>query len=129
MQLGGGVCGSPCRSPYFEPLIIAYILCSIINGIGGSLLALRYFPKRGSDSGLSKKTILGQIDFVGAFLSIAGLTLLSVSRSSNLLVGKVYADANDSLAALRLQSDPAGRVRHLNGAPWVGLKYLRGPNL
>jgi hypothetical protein len=22
-----------------------------------------------------------------------------------------------------------GRVRQLNGAPWVGLKYLRGPDL
>jgi hypothetical protein len=34
-------------------------------------------------------------------LCIAGLTLLSVSRRNNILVGKVYADTNDSLVALQ----------------------------
>jgi hypothetical protein len=73
----------------FESFINTHILCSIINGTGGSVLAFTYFPKRGSDSGLSKKEILGRIDYVGGFLSIAGLTLLLVICCSNVLVGEV----------------------------------------
>lgn len=67
-----------------QPFMSAYILCSIVNGSGGILLALTYFPKRGSVSGLSKKEILGQIDYVGAFLSVVGITLLSVFYHCNL---------------------------------------------
>jgi hypothetical protein len=84
MQPGDGVCGSHCKSLNFEPFMKAYMLCSIVNGTGGILLALTYFPKRGSNSGLSKET-LGQIDYVGAFLSIVGLTLLSVFCRNNLV--------------------------------------------
>jgi hypothetical protein len=71
----------------FESFINAHILYSIINGMGGSGLALTYFPRRGSDSGLSKKETLGRIDYVGGFLSISGLTLLWVICFSNVLVG------------------------------------------
>jgi hypothetical protein len=76
-------------SLHFRPFINAYIPCSIVNGTGGILLALTYFPKRGSDSGSSKKEILGRVDYTGAILSIAGLTLLSVFCYSNVLVDKV----------------------------------------
>jgi hypothetical protein len=92
MQPGDGVCGSHCKSLHFETFINAYSLCSIINGVGGILLALTYFPKQGSNH--SKKAILGQIDYVGAFLSISGLTLLSVFCHSSIRVEDVYADAN-----------------------------------
>jgi hypothetical protein len=84
MQPGDGVYGSHCKSLHFEPFLNTYILCSIVNGTGGILLALTYFPKGGSDSGLSKIEILGHIDYVGAFLSFVGLTLLSVFCRSNL---------------------------------------------
>jgi hypothetical protein len=73
-------------SLYFNLLINTYIPCSIVNGTGGILLALTYFPKRGSDSDLSKTEILERVDYVGAVLSIAGLTLLSVFCYNNILL-------------------------------------------
>ncbi|KAH8706051.1 putative major facilitator superfamily transporter [Talaromyces proteolyticus] len=54
----------------------------IVNGTGGIFLALTYFPKRVSQSRLSKKEILGQVDYIGAFLSIVGLTLSLVALQS-----------------------------------------------
>jgi hypothetical protein len=85
MQPGDGVHGSPCKSQHFEPIINTHILYSIVNGTGGILLAITYFPKRGSELSQSKKEIIGQIDYVGAFLSIVGLTLLSVLRPRYLI--------------------------------------------
>jgi hypothetical protein len=72
-----------------ESFINTHILFSVINGIGGIFLAFTYFPKRGSDSSLSKKEILERIDYVGAFLSIAGLTLLLELSRRNPLVEEV----------------------------------------
>jgi hypothetical protein len=108
MQPGDGVYGSHCKSLHFESFMKTYVLCSSVNGTGGILLALTYFPKRGSESGLTKKKILGQIDYVGAFLSIVGLTLLSVfCRSLKTFHGYLIfhrgslADIKNSLVALQ----------------------------
>jgi hypothetical protein len=52
------------------------LLAGIWNGLGLICTVFFYFPpKRENSQGLSKKEIISRIDFVGGFLSIAGLIL------------------------------------------------------
>ena len=52
------------------------IIICIWNGIGFFLTAAFYFPPpRVNAMGKSKRQILGEIDYIGGFLSIAGLVL------------------------------------------------------
>jgi len=49
---------------------------SAINGIAFVGVLLTYFPKRIRPIGITKMDVLKKIDYVGAVLSITGLTLL-----------------------------------------------------
>jgi hypothetical protein len=52
------------------------LICGIWAAIGTLLVAFFYFPPpRVNSTGLSNKEILGQIDWMGGFLSISGLVL------------------------------------------------------
>lgn len=52
------------------------LICGVWAAIGTLLVALFYFPPpRVNSTGLSNKEILGQIDWLGGFLSISGLVL------------------------------------------------------
>lgn len=52
------------------------LLCGIWASIGFFLTLFFYFPPpRVNSMGLSRKEIIGQIDFVGGFLSISGMIL------------------------------------------------------
>ncbi|MCJ1405015.1 hypothetical protein MMC11_008241 [Xylographa trunciseda] len=54
------------------------LLCGIWAAIGLVMTAIFYFPPpRVNSSGLSKKEIISQIDFVGGFLSIVGMLLFT----------------------------------------------------
>ncbi|KAF3769471.1 putative MFS drug efflux pump [Cryphonectria parasitica EP155] len=72
-----------CLSALYAQLIAAYsswryvgLLCALWNLVGLVMTALFYFPPpRTNPNGLSRREILGQIDFVGGFLSVSGLIL------------------------------------------------------
>jgi len=52
------------------------LLCGVWAAIGTIMTAIFYFPPpRVNSSGLTKKEMIGQIDFVGGFLSVAGMIL------------------------------------------------------
>lgn len=52
------------------------VLCGIWAAVGWIMTAIFYFPPpRINSAGLTKKEIIGQIDFVGGFFSIVGLIL------------------------------------------------------
>ncbi|MCJ1390035.1 hypothetical protein MMC18_002893 [Xylographa bjoerkii] len=54
------------------------LLCGIWAAVGLVMTAIFYFPPpRVNSSGLSKKEIISQIDFVGGFLSIVGMLLFT----------------------------------------------------
>ncbi|MCJ1284543.1 hypothetical protein MMC26_003876 [Xylographa opegraphella] len=54
------------------------LLCGIWAAVGLLMTAIFYFPPpRVNSSGLSRKEIIGQIDFVGGFLSIVGMLLFT----------------------------------------------------
>jgi predicted MFS family arabinose efflux permease len=54
------------------------VLCGVWAAIGLFLTLFFYFPPpRVNSSGLSKREIIGQIDFVGGFLSIVGMLLFT----------------------------------------------------
>ncbi|KAK6400074.1 hypothetical protein LTR95_019355 [Oleoguttula sp. CCFEE 5521] len=72
-----------CPSVLWGQLIAAHgswryigLLCGTWAGIGLIMTAVFYFPPpRVNSSGLSRKEILTQIDYIGGFLSIAGMLL------------------------------------------------------
>ncbi|OQN97080.1 hypothetical protein B0A48_16884 [Cryoendolithus antarcticus] len=72
-----------CPSVLWAQLIAAHgswryigLLCGVWAGIGLVMTAVFYFPPpRVNSSGLSRNEILAQIDYVGGFLSIAGMLL------------------------------------------------------
>ncbi|TVY81273.1 Trichothecene efflux pump TRI12 [Lachnellula suecica] len=72
-----------CPSVLWGQLIAAHagwrwcgLLCGLWTSIGFFLTLIFYFPPpRVNSMGLSRKQILGQIDFVGGFLSISGMIL------------------------------------------------------
>ncbi|PSR79883.1 major facilitator superfamily domain-containing protein, partial [Coniella lustricola] len=72
-----------CLSALYAQLIAAYaswryvgLLCALWNLVGLVMTAIFYFPPpRTNPSGLSRRAILQQIDFVGGFLSTSGLIL------------------------------------------------------
>lgn len=74
---GDGECGYLCR---YTPLQYQDSLtCGrAVNGIAFVGIFLTYFPKRVRPMGLSKMDIVKSIDYIGAVLSITGLTLLLV---------------------------------------------------
>ncbi|MCJ1314797.1 hypothetical protein MMC15_000109 [Xylographa vitiligo] len=54
------------------------LLCGIWAAVGLVMTAIFYFPPpRVNSSGLSRKEIIGQIDFVGGFLSVVGMLLFT----------------------------------------------------
>ena len=54
------------------------LLCGIWAAVGLVMTAIFYFPPpRVNSSGLSRKEIIGQIDFVGGFLSVVGVLLFT----------------------------------------------------
>lgn len=72
-----------CPSVLWGQLIAYYstwrwigLVCGIWNFIGLLMTAIFYFPPpRVNSTGLSRKQILQQIDYVGGFLSVAGMIL------------------------------------------------------
>ncbi|KAI9760948.1 MAG: hypothetical protein M4579_001324 [Chaenotheca gracillima] len=72
-----------CPSVLWAQLIAAHagwrycgLLCGIWAFVGLVMTAIFYFPPpRPNSQGLSKKQVLSQIDFIGGFLSIAGMLL------------------------------------------------------
>jgi len=75
---GDGAIGSPCKVLNFVAMtILTDNLNSIYNGVAFIGMVFTYFPKRltAVDRG-SKMATLKQIDYIGAFLSITGITLL-----------------------------------------------------
>lgn len=74
-----------CLSALYAQLIAAYsswryvgLFCALWNAVGLFMTAAFYFPPpRVDPRNLTKREILGQIDIVGGFLSIAGLILFS----------------------------------------------------
>jgi len=72
-----------CPSVLWAQLIAHYstwryigLVCGVWAMIGLVLVAFFYFPPpRVNSEGLSRKELIGQIDFVGGFLSIAGMLL------------------------------------------------------
>jgi hypothetical protein len=72
-----------CPSVLWGQLIAAHagwrwcgLLCGLWASIGFFLTLIFYFPPpRVNSSGLSRKQIVAQIDFVGGFLSISGMIL------------------------------------------------------
>jgi len=66
------------------------LLCAVWAFIGTVMTAVFYFPPpRVNSSGLSKKEMLGQVDWVGGLLSISGMILfmagMQVSASRTLI--------------------------------------------
>ena len=79
MQHGGGVCGSVCELSTWSrlPARNLLILPRIYNGVFLTGIAIFYFPQsRSRGHGHQVSAVWKNIDYVGAFLSIAGLTLL-----------------------------------------------------
>lgn len=72
-----------CPSVLWAQLIAAHsnwryvgLFCGLWAFVGLVMTAIFYFPPpRVNSSGLSRKEIISQIDFVGGFLSIVGLIL------------------------------------------------------
>ena len=72
-----------CPSVLWGQLIAAYstwryvgLLCGVWNTIGLIMTAVFYFPPpRVNSTGLSRKQILEQIDYVGGLLSVFGMIL------------------------------------------------------
>lgn len=61
-------------------------LCGAYNAFGLLMTILFYHPPpRVNSQGLTKKEVLAQIDFVGGFLSIAGMLLFMAGELSPLL--------------------------------------------
>ena len=56
-------------------------LCGAWAAVGFIMTAIFYFPPpRVNSQGLTKKEILGQIDYVGGFLSISGMLLFMAGK-------------------------------------------------
>lgn len=56
------------------------LLCALWNFVGLAMTAAFYFPPPRIDpDGLSRREIMGRIDYVGGFLSVSGLILFSKS--------------------------------------------------
>ena len=54
------------------------LLCGIWAAVGLVMTAIFYFPPpRVNSSGLSRREIIGQVDFVGGFFSIVGMLLFT----------------------------------------------------
>jgi MFS family permease len=78
-----------CPSVLWGQLIAAHagwrwigLLCGLWAGIGLIMTAVFYFPPpRVNSSGLTRKEVLQQIDYVGGFLSIAGMLASFRARS------------------------------------------------
>lgn len=59
--------------------------CGAWAAVGLIMTAIFYFPPpRVNSQGLSRKEILGQIDYIGAFLSISGMLLFVAGKCERL---------------------------------------------
>lgn len=62
-------------------------LCGAWAAVGFIMTAIFYFPPpRVNSQGLTKKEILGQIDYVGGFLSISGMLLFMAGKFEHVWV-------------------------------------------
>ena len=72
-----------CPSVLWSQLIASHagwrycgLLCGVFGAVGLLMTLFFYFPPpRPNSKGLSRKEVLSQIDYVGGFLSIAGMLL------------------------------------------------------
>ena len=62
----------------------------------------------------------GIVEFFGLYSLIQMSCIICLAR--------VTHSTFHCFVMVRLQTEPAGRVRHLSGYPWVVLKYLWGPD-
>ena len=78
-----------CPSVLWAQLIAAHagwrycgLLVGLWNAVGLIMTAVFYFPPpRVNSSGLTRKEVIGQIDFIGGFLSIVGMILFMAGKS------------------------------------------------
>ena len=75
-QHGDGECGLLCKHVLRIDVGFKLTPGSILTGIAFVGIALTYFPKRTRPIGTTKREVAKKIDYIGAFLSIVGLTLL-----------------------------------------------------
>lgn len=60
------------------------LICGVWNFIGMAMVAVFYFPPpRVNSTGMTRREVLAQIDYIGGLLSIVGMILfMAVSRPS-----------------------------------------------